>query len=186
MRALVLSPLFKIATLAVGVTAATVALSAAPPPRPVTPERPSGTTVATSNSRVRAGAGTSGTIIMGSAWTSANTPIAGAHVQLRNVVNGKIVANAIADEDGKFAFTDLESGSYDVELVNESGKILTVGHMFSIAPGESVATFVRLGAKAPWFVGFFGNASSAVTSAAASHGVTALAPVQLPLSAGTR
>ena len=52
----------------------------------------------------------------------------------------------------------------------------------SIAPGETVATFVRLGTKVPWFPGFFGNAASAVASTAASQGITAIAPVQLPLT----
>jgi hypothetical protein len=44
---------------------------------------------------------------------------------------------------------------------------------------------VRLGARTPWFADFFGNAAGAVTSTAASQGITALAPVQLPLSAGS-
>jgi hypothetical protein len=57
-----------------------------------------------------------------------------------------------------------------------------VGHAFVIAPGETVATFVRLGTKVPWFTGFFNNAASAVASTAAGLGVTAIAPVQLPLT----
>lgn len=59
---------------------------------------------------------------------------------------------------------------------------MTVGHAFVIAPGETVATFVRLGTKVPWFHGFFSNAASAVASTAASQGITAIAPVQLPLT----
>lgn len=184
MRVLALSPLFRIATLAACVAAAGGALSAAPPLRPVTGPRPAGTTVATSSARVRANA--SSTVIMGSAWTSSNAPIPGAQLQLRNVVNGKVVARAVADEAGKFEFTDLESGNYVVELVNENGKVLAVGHMFSIAPGEQVATFVRLASKGPWLPDFFGNAATAVTSVAASRGITALAPVQLPQSSGAR
>jgi hypothetical protein len=119
---------------------------------------------------------------MGSAWNAANAPLPGAHLQLRNVGNGKIVARANADEAGHFVFTNLDSGSYVVELVTETGKILTVGQTFAIAPGETVATFVRLGTKTPWFAEFFGNAAGAVTAVAASQGITALAPVQLPAS----
>ena len=55
-------------------------------------------------------------------------------------------------------------------------------HAFVIASGETVATFVRLGTKVPWFNGFFQNAASAVASTAASQGITAIAPVQLPLT----
>ena len=95
---------------------------------------------------------------------------------------GQRAAAGRADETGHFVFTNLESGTYAVELVSETDKILTVGHTFAIAPGETVATFVRLGTKTPWFAEFFGNAAGAVTAVAASQGITTLAPVQLPAS----
>jgi hypothetical protein len=128
--------------------------------------------------------GTSASIV-GSAWNAASAPLPGAHLQLRNVANGKVVARANADESGRFAFTNLDAGSYVVELVADSGKILAIGHTFTIAPGETVATFVRLGTKTPWFADFFANAAGAVISTAASQGITALAPVQLPVSGGS-
>lgn len=125
---------------------------------------------------------TSSTTITGVAWNAANAPLTGAHLQLRNVANGNVVARANADEAGRFAFTNLEGGSYVIEVVNDAGKIIGLGHTFAIAPGETIATFVRLGTKTPWFADFFGNAAGAVTSTAASQGITALAPVQLPES----
>ena len=97
-------------------------------------------------------------------------------------MSGKVEATAVADQAGQFTFPRIEGGTYVVELVGENGKILTVGHAFVIAPGETVATFVRLGTKVPWFNGFFSNAASAVASTAASQGITAIAPVQLPLT----
>src|SRR5436853_412914 len=57
------------------------------------------------------------------------------------------------------------------------GRIEVVGRVFAIAPGETVATFVRTGTKVPWFTGFFNNSMSAVAASAASQGVTAIAPV---------
>jgi hypothetical protein len=116
---------------------------------------------------------------MGAAWRVDNSPIAAARVQLRNLVNGRVEATAVANEAGQFTFTRIEGGTYVVELLGENGKVVSVGHAFVIAPGETVATFVRLGTKVPWFSGFFGNAASAVASSAASQGITALAPVQL-------
>ena len=80
---------------------------------------------------------------------------------------------------GQFSFHGIDGGSYVIELVSDGGKILAVGHTFTVAPGETVATFVRLALKAPWFHGFFGNAASAVASIAASTGVTAMAPEQM-------
>jgi hypothetical protein len=128
-------------------------------------------------------AGAPRTSIQGMAWAADNTPLRQAHVRLRNVISGRIEATAVADELGQFAFESVEGGSYLVELVNESGKVLVAGHTFTIAPGETVATFVRLGAKVPWFSGFFANSLAAVSSTAAGEGITALAPVARPVSA---
>lgn len=114
--------------------------------------------------------------ISGVAWQADNSAIPAARLRLRDVVTGKVAAVAVANEAGRFTFTGIEGGSYLIELVSDSGKILAVGHTFSVAPGESVATFVRLSAKAPWFNGFFSNAASAVASTAASAGLTAIAP----------
>jgi hypothetical protein len=76
-------------------------------------------------------------------------------------------------------FGDIEGGSYIVELVSDSGKILAVGQALAVGSGETILTFVRIGAKVPWFDGFFGNAAAIVAAAAASTGVTAVAPEQM-------
>jgi hypothetical protein len=120
--------------------------------------------------------------ILGTAWTAENTPIQFARLQLRNVVSGRVEARAQANEAGQFTFDSVESGSYAVELLNDAGKVLVVGHVFTIAPGETVATFVRLGTKVPWVANFFTNSVSAVSATAASEGITALAPVVRPVS----
>lgn len=117
------------------------------------------------------------TSILGAAWNVDNTPIKEAILRLRNVVTGKIEALATANEAGQFAFENVNGGSYVVELVSASGKIQTVGHVFTIAPGETVATFVRVGTKVPWGTAFFNNTATAVSSSAASEGITAIAPV---------
>lgn len=125
-----------------------------------------------------------GTAILGNAWTANNSPIPGARIRLRNVASGKIAAVTLANEAGQFSFPSIEGGSYVVELVDDTAAVLALGHVFSIAPGETVATFVRLGTKVPWFTGFFGNAAGAVASSAASQGITALAPLVRPASSG--
>jgi hypothetical protein len=58
-----------------------------------------------------------------------------------------------------------------------------VGQMFSIAHGETVATFIRLGAQVPWYHGFFTNAAAAALASAASLGVTAVGQGTQPASA---
>jgi hypothetical protein len=127
--------------------------------------------------------GARSTSILGSAWNADNSPIKDAHLRLRNVVTGRIEATTVANEAGQFTFENIEGGTYIVELISESGKVIALGHVFTIAPGETVATFVRMGTKVPWVQNFFGNAASAATSTAASQGVTALAPVARPASA---
>ena len=124
-------------------------------------------------------AGSGQTSVLGHAWRVDNSPIAGAFTQLRNLVNGKVQAKAVTDEAGRFTFSRIEGGTYVVELLGQNGKVASVGHAFVIAPGETVATFVRLGTNAPWYSGFFSNAASIVASSAASQGITAMAPVQL-------
>jgi hypothetical protein len=119
------------------------------------------------------------TSIVGSAWNTDNSRIKFANLRLRDVVGGKIEALTKANEVGEFTFENVPAGSYMVELVNDAGKVETVGHVFSIAPGETVATFVRLSAKVPWYEAFFNNASGSVSATAASTGVRALAPPQL-------
>jgi hypothetical protein len=145
------------------------------------PDRPNAKTSTASGAGATLGA--RATTILGSAWTANNAPIAQARLRLRNVVSGRIEATTIANDGGLFAFENVESGSYLVELVNEAGKIQVVGHVFTIAQGETVATFVRLGTKVPWFVGFFNNSVMAVSASAAAGGIAAIAPVARPVSA---
>lgn len=122
--------------------------------------------------------GTRVTSILGAAWNVDNTPVKEAILRLRNVVTGKIEAVVKGNAAGQFAFENVEGGSYVVELVTATGKIQTVGHVFAIAPGESVATFVRVGTKIPWGPTFFNNTASAVSTSAASEGITAIASPQ--------
>ena len=116
------------------------------------------------------------TTIQGGAWHANNTPIPQARLRLRSVVTGKVEAATEANAAGEFTFSGIAEGTYVVELVSDGGRVLAVGQTFTVASGETVATFVRLGPKVPWYNGFFGNAALAVASTAAVVGVTAMAP----------
>jgi hypothetical protein len=124
------------------------------------------------------------TLIEGQAWTADNKPLPGVRLRLRNTETGKVAGVTLANEQGRFIFANVEGGSYLIELVNETGSVLAVGHTFTIAPGQTVGTFVRLGSRLPWFAALFGNAAGAVASTAATQGITALAPLARPASAG--
>jgi Carboxypeptidase regulatory-like domain len=114
--------------------------------------------------------------ILGSAWNADNTPIKGANLRLRNVVTGKIEAETKANETGEFALQNVDAGSYAVELVSDSGHVLAVGHVFTIAPGETVATFVRLTPNGPWAAASFSNTAATVAATAATVGIAAIRP----------
>jgi hypothetical protein len=160
-----------------------------PPDRP-DPKAPAGARHAPATARpagptsvVATTFGTRATAILGTAWTADNQPIRQARLRLRNVVTGKIEAAAVGNEAGQFAFENVPGGSYVLELLNGLGHVQVVGHVFTIATGETVATFVRASTKVPWFTGFFANTLTSVESAAASEGVTAIAPLARPVSA---
>ena len=167
-------PLFCAATAILIATATGVALGAGPGPNP-------GDKLAAKPSTVASRRTAS---VMGAAWNADSTPLKGARLRLRNVLSGQIEASTVANDAGQFTFDTVEGGTYVVELVNESGKVLAIGHPFSISAGETVATFVRLSTKAPWAQGFFSNAAAAAIVTAASEGITAIAPVARPVSAG--
>jgi hypothetical protein len=173
-----LGPTLLGATLAVAL-ALPVSLAAGPndPPGSKTAVRPGAARPVTVTGRTAAGP--HHTAIIGSAWDVDNSPIEFANLRLRDVIDGTVEAVAKSDETGQFTFENVPGGSYVVELVSDSGKVETTGHVFTIAPGETVATFVRLAAKVPTWTSFFSNVAGAAALAAASQGVTAIAPLPL-------
>jgi hypothetical protein len=121
--------------------------------------------------------------VIGTAWRHDNSPVPNALLRLRNVTTGRIVMGAQSDSMGRFSFPRVGPGSYIVELVDESGSIRAVGQMFSVGPGDTVATFIRLASRAGWFDDFFSNAAAAALATAASLGVTAVGDGLQPASA---
>ena len=118
-------------------------------------------------------AGEAASSIVGSVWRG-KTVVPAARVRLRNYSTGNLVDGTVASDLGRFAFRDLEGGRYVLEVVNESGKVLAIGHPLAVAPGETVATSIDLSSGERWFSGFFQNAAAAVVSTASSVGVTAV------------
>jgi hypothetical protein len=121
-------------------------------------------------------------MIAGSAWKADKTALPDATVRLRDVQTGVIVANALTNAGGKFRFEETEAGIYVIELVTERVRVLAVGQLFAVRPGETVTMLVRVGTKTPWFPGFFGNAATGALGAAARLGVTAVGSNGVPAS----
>lgn len=121
--------------------------------------------------------------VVGTAWYHDNYPIAHARLRLRDVITGVSLTTTEADDAGRFTFRDVKPGTYVVELVEDAGDVRAVGQTFMMGPGETVATFIRLGARVPWYHGFFSSATGSALTAAASLGVTAIGDGVQPASA---
>ena len=126
---------------------------------------------------------TRGGTVTGTVWRADDTPLANAALQLRDVTTGQVVRVTRADELGRFTFLKVSAGSYVVELVDDRRTVLALGETFTIGPSDTVATFIRLGARTAWYNGFLGNAAAAAIAAAATVGVTALGRGGQPASA---
>src|SRR4029079_16027349 len=107
-------------------------------------------------------------------WNADNSPFPNPKVRLRNLHSGRVEASAIGTEAGQFSFSQIEGGTYLVELVADNGKVIAVGQTFRIESGDTLATFVRLAAPQSWYAGVFGNTAAAVLAAASSAGLTAI------------
>jgi hypothetical protein len=123
-----------------------------------------------------------GATVLGSIWNVKNEGVPDAPVRLRNLGDGRVAGAGKSDSKGQCSFEGLDGGTYVLELMDEEGRTLAVGHSFTVMPGETVATFIRLGTKSPWFARFFGNAAAGAVSIAAGLGVTAIVPAGQPAS----
>jgi hypothetical protein len=122
-------------------------------------------------------------LVIGSAWKGDTQPYPGARIRLRDVETGRGTARTLSDADGRFRFERVDPGAYVVELLSTQDKVLAVGDLFGVLAGGQATTLVRLGSKAPWFTGFFGNAAAAAIAAASTLGVTAVGSNGSPASA---
>src|SRR4051812_49710635 len=71
-----------------------------------------------------------GSAVRGVVWNSDNSPVPGIKVRLRNVLSGRLEANAVSDDTGHFVFASLRSGAYAVEVIGSDGKVIAVGQSF--------------------------------------------------------
>lgn len=129
--------------------------------------------------------GTRVTSVMGYLWAGEGTPVSNATVQLRNIVTGQIEQVSSTLQNGAFAFQNVTSGTYAIEYVTDTaGRVLAVGQAFSVAPGETVATFVRLGGKLALLVPDLASsaAQAVVTNAtqAVASGIVSIAGTAAP------
>lgn len=87
--------------------------------------------------------------VVGYVYTANNSVVVDAQVQLRATVGGGVAAVTRTNATGEFTFDRITPGAYVIELVNPTGSVTALGHPFTVAAGETVATFVRIGDMLP-------------------------------------
>jgi len=124
------------------------------------------------------------TSVVGSVWSPRDEGVPDMTVRLRDFVLGEISAVTRTNEAGDFAFEQVPSGTYLLEVAEEEdGNPVALGDIFSIGPNETVVIFVKLPVSGGWIstlaallgapggagagAGTFGTAVASVVSAAA-------------------
>ena len=89
--------------------------------------------------------------ITGVARTTAGQVLSGHTVRLRSVRTGDLVATTVPSAAGDFTFGRLDAGSYVVEVVDASGRIVGVSSITTVTDGSTasvsltVASTTRVG-----------------------------------------
>ena len=73
----------------------------------------------------------------GTAFTVNLKPLPNATVQIRNFQTGSRVSSAISDQDGTFSFSGLEPGTYIIEIVDVSGRVIGMTAPFTLGSGHN-------------------------------------------------
>jgi hypothetical protein len=142
-----------------------------------------------------AAAGARSTTVVGYLWTAQNAPMTDATVQLKNSVTGQVEMYARTNSLGEFAFNNVDTGQYVIEYASDGvSRVAAIGHPFTVAPGETVATFVRLSNALPMVLpDVAGNVAASALQGAASASITTvvtpIAPVETappPPASGVR
>jgi hypothetical protein len=88
--------------------------------------------------------GRGATQIVGAVIDIRQVPVPNAHVQLRNLGSGEIEQEGTSDDQGEYAFTVDEPGTYVVEMVVVDGQVVALSNAGALARYETLQTLVRL------------------------------------------
>lgn len=116
------------------------------------------------------------TQIVGAVIDIRQVPVANAQLQLRNLATGEVTQEGTSNEQGEYAFTVDEPGTYVVEMVTAGGQIVALSNAGALARYETLQTLVQLPGRwdsvsrtmvlAPAMTGFFGMSAANTMTAA--------------------
>ena len=120
--------------------------------------------------------GSTDTRVVGSIIDITQVPVAYAHVQLRDLRNGGVVANADTNDKGEYEFAVIEPGTFVVEMVLSNYQVVGVSNAGTLSRYQTLQTRIQLPGRWNFNSGammmmrvpatsFFGNgAANSVTS----------------------
>jgi hypothetical protein len=76
--------------------------------------------------------------VVGSVYRTNMQPIAKAEVQIRDMKTGQRVSSTFSDASGSYAFKALRPGTYVVEVVDRSGKVIGMSAPFALGSAPTV------------------------------------------------
>jgi hypothetical protein len=128
--------------------------------------------------------GVAANAVVGYARDSAAHVLPGAATQLRDLGRGLIVGHARTNPGGQFAFPGLPPGTYIVELLSPTGRVVALSDALSVGAGELVQTIVQMTAPTRSFTSWVGGATATAVNSAVDAGVLAIqsAPAVSPES----
>ncbi|CAN5517924.1 hypothetical protein BH23ACI1_BH23ACI1_13750 [soil metagenome] len=80
--------------------------------------------------------------VAGTAYSVNMQPLSNAEVQIRDLKSGSRVNTTLSDVSGSYSFKGLRPGTYVVEVVDKSGKVLGMSAPFVLGAAPSVTVSV--------------------------------------------
>lgn len=80
--------------------------------------------------------------LTGTAYRTNLQPLSGVEVQVRSLRTGSLVGSTTSTANGEFYFKDIQPGSYVVEIVNASGRLLGMSPPLTLGSASTVKVSV--------------------------------------------
>lgn len=91
--------------------------------------------------------GSGETLVVGTVVDIDKAPVAKAHVRLRDITSGKVIAETDADSVGNFEFKGVEPGSYVVEMVLTDEHVIALSNAAALARYQTFVATVQLAGR---------------------------------------
>ena len=119
------------------------------------------------------------TIIQSKALNSANVPMQGALLRLRDARIGRVVETQLTDEFGMVAFKVEDPGSYVVELLGREPRPLATSEILIVNAGDTVSVVIKEPVRKPFaglLTGSIAPSAAMIATQAVATGIAVVVP----------